>query len=633
MQRRAPQPTRHRHASAAVPGRHRSGSSRHGTARPGRSLERRVRKGPRPPRYVFKPGRSRRRLLAVFVSAAIILTVVVARVALLQTTQADALRASGRDQRTSVRDLKATRGTIFDRNGAELAISVPSATVTANPKLVTDPAGTAATLASLLSLSDDKRQSLVQSFEAKDSSFVYVARQVGTALGQTVGALGLAGIDIVSEDQRVLPAGEVGRSVIGRTDPDGVGTAGLEDQYDGTLTGTNGERVRVRDRDGNTIPGAGATTIDPVPGNDMVLTIDRAVQFNVEQALLKRVIDLNAKGGNVIVEDTTTGEIVAMAGVQRNPAGEAVVTTGNIGAVDAYEPGSVAKVITLAGALNEGAVAPNTSFDVPYSKKFTKDPKDAALHDAEIHKTEQWSVEQILVHSSNIGTVEVSQQLGLEQQHAYMQAFGLGATSALDFPGESAGILRDWQQWQGNEKFTVAYGQGVASTSVQLIGAVNTIANNGVYVAPKLVKATIGADGTMVDTAASATHQVVTPQTAWEMNHIMRQVVCEGTATYAQVGGVTIAGKTGTGLKSQPNGTYADADGNRHYYSSFVGFFPAEAPKVTVLVSIDEPNAQTNFDERFGGTAAGPLFKDIVPSIMHQLDVQPPEEGGGCPAA
>lgn len=600
-----------------------------------RALERRVRKSPRPPRYVFKPGRSRRRLLSIFVASAIILCVVIARVALLQTTQADTLRASGRDQRTSVRTLKATRGTIFDRNGAELAISIPSSTVTANPKLVVDPVGTVSTLTALLGLSQEKQQSLLQTFEAKDKSFVYVTRQVDTDLGSAVDALKLSGIDVIEEDKRTLPAGEVGRSVIGRTDPDGVGTAGLEDQYGGKdggiLTGTDGESTRVRDRDGNSIPGADATTLDPVPGDDMVLTIDRAVQFNVEQALLKRVNDIPARGGNVIVMDTATGEIIAMAGVQHNPDGEAVVTTGNIGAVDAYEPGSVAKVITLAGALNEGVVAPETTFEVPYSKKFTKDPKDRALHDAEVHKTQQWSVEQILVHSSNIGTIEVSQRLGYEKQYDYMRAFGLGEKTALGFPGESAGILRDWREWEGNEKFTVAYGQGVASTSAQLAAVVNTIANHGVYVAPKLVKATIGADGTMVDTAPSATHEVITPQTAAQLTGIMQQVVCDGTGRPAQVEGVSIAGKTGTGLKAQPNGTYLDEAGNPHYYSSFVGFFPAEAPKVTVLVSIDEPDALTNADDRFGGAAAGPLFQAIVPSIMHQLDVQPPAEGGGCP--
>jgi cell division protein FtsI (penicillin-binding protein 3) len=213
-----------------------------------------------------------------------------------------------------------------------------------------------------------------------------------------------------------------------------------------------------------------------------------------------------------------------------------------------------------------------------------------------------------------------------------MRAFGLGETTPLDFPDESAGILKDWKKWEGAEPYTLSYGQGVSSTSIQLVTAINVLANDGVYVAPKLVKATIGSGGDVVATAASPTREVVRPGVAEQKNLMMREVVCSGTAKKAQVPGVSVAGKTGTGLKAQPNGTYENEQGQRTYYSSFVGFFPAEDPEVTVLISIDEPPGAEGQITRFGGTAAAPVFAKIAPTIMHELAITPPVAGGGgCP--
>jgi cell division protein FtsI (penicillin-binding protein 3) len=238
------------------------------------------------------------------------------------------------------------------------------------------------------------------------------------------------------------------------------------------------------------------------------------------------------------------------------------------------------------------------------------------------------SVRDILVHSSNMGTIFESEKLGPERQWTYMNSFGLGQRTALDFPGESKGILKDWKKWEGTERVTPSYGYGICVPAIQLVGAINVVANNGVYVAPRLVQATIGTDGAMADTPASPMHAVLTPQTAAEMNQMMRSVVCEGTATRAQVDGITIAGKTGTGVKSV-DGKYGTEGKDAAYYSSFVGFFPAEKPAVTTLVSIDEPPGGDL--GHFGGTAAAPVFKAVVPTIMHQLGLQPPTTTGGCP--
>jgi cell division protein FtsI (penicillin-binding protein 3) len=591
-----------------------------------------VAKVPRQVHHHFKAGQSRRRLLAVLIITAALFAVVVGRVIMLQTTSAQSLREAGREQRTTERILKADRGVIFDRNGDELALSIPATTIIANPKLVTDPAGTVATLAQLIPLSAEKQQALLEAFTSKDKSFVYIARQVDDGTAAAVMALALNGIDDIAEDRRTMPGGDVGQSVIGLTNIDGEGIAGLEMQYDDVLTGSDGELTREHDRDGRSLPGSETTTLTPVPGDDVVLTLDRSVQFAVEQAMLTRVSDLGARGGTAVVLDSNNGDVIAMVGVRRNDDGIVEVTSGNIAVVDAAEPGSVVKAITVAAALNEGTVTPDSMFEIPWQKKYS----DTTLHDAEQHPTETWPVSKILTKSSNIGTVEVMLSIADTLRHkkeklgSYMTAFGLGHKTALDFPGESLGLGADWTMWEGSEQYTVAFGQGIASTSIQLAAAINVLANDGMYVAPKLVSSTIGRDGTLTESAPSETHQVVRPEVAQQMIAIMRDVVCEGTAKLAQVDGVSVAGKTGTGLKAQANGTYLNEDGERAYYSSFVGFFPAEDPKVTVLISIDEPPGAEEEVTRFGGTAAAPVFATIAPTIMREMNIVPPV-GGGCP--
>jgi len=359
-----------------------------------------------------------------------------------------------------------------------------------------------------------------------------------------------------------------------------------------------------------------------------MLSIDRSLQFTAEQGLLGQVSAVKARGGSLIVMDTDSGEILAMTSVKRNDAGVYEVTSGNFAAVDTYEPGSVAKAITVASALDAGVVTPRTSFVVPWEKQyFENDP--LLLHDAGYHPTQAMTVDQILVSSSNIGTITVSEQMGVEKQVDYMRAFGLGELSALGFPGESAGILEDAEDMQGTEMKTIAYGQGVSVTAVQLIAAVNTIANEGTYVAPELVIGTLDGDGEFHESKPEPSRQVVSPTAARQTTDMLKGVVCRGTAKRAQVAEMPIAGKTGTGLKAQENGTYYDDKGNKAYYASFVGFMPADDPQVTMLISIDEPPAGSG--DRFGGTAAAPVFAQLAPAVIQELGLTPPPGGNGCP--
>lgn len=567
----------------------------------------------------------RSRLQIAFILLVTAMFLIGARVIALQTFQRDKYLAESIDQRTRVKLIRAERGVIFDRNGHELALSVPSVTVYADPRVITDPVGTARALAPVLGLSADKELALAKDLAVPGSKFRYLARELTQENANVILNLGLKGVASYIEPARTVEGGVAG-AIIGKTDPDGLGVSGLEMQFNEVLAGTDGKTVREVDVNGRTIPGKEVTQTKASPGDDLVLTVDKTIQYNTDAALLDRVGQLNAKGGTAIVMDTKTGEVYAMSNVRRNAAGATILASGNFAAVEAYEPGSVAKVFSISAALNEGVVTPETSLKVPGITMIDKFP----IRDAWPHGVIDMNVRNIVVESSNIGTLLVSEKMQSNTLHDYLSAFGFGQKSGLDYPGESRGILRDADKWRGTEKVTVSYGYGMSATPLQLIAGVNTVANGGTYVAPRLVSATIDKAGKQHAYPASATRPVLKPEIAAQMTDIMRGVVCAGTGTKAQVKGMEVAGKTGTGYKVQSNGTYTTNTGGRKYFASFVGFFPASAPRVTILVSIDEPDASTR--DRFGGTAAAPVFARLVPNVMHELGIEATGAGTGCKA-
>jgi cell division protein FtsI (penicillin-binding protein 3) len=575
----------------------------------------------------FGAGRPRPRLLWTLLALVLVFCGVLAKVGLMQGTGGEALRAQAAELWTRSRRLPAQRGAIFDRNGDELALSVPGSTIAVNPRQVLDATGTIDALGDLLGLPEQRRAELLDQMATCDCGFLYVARQADPQVGSQIGSLDLVGVSVYDEDRRMTPGGTTGRSVIGRADIDGVGTAGLERQYNGLLQGVSGEMTLEVAPGGAPIAGTEHVLQPATPGSDLVTTLDRSVQYQAEQVLVRQVGVTGAVGGQIIVMDTDTGDVIAMVSVDRNDQGVPVVSGGNFAAVGAYEPGSVGKVITVAAALEEGAVTPDTMFGyVPWQYDCTID-EGGVLHDS--HPHDPWSLTTggVLVESSNVGTILVSKKIHYSRLDHYLRAFGLGERTALDFPDESAGILKPWNDWTGTERCTVAYGQGLASTPIQLASAVNVVANDGVYIAPRLVSATVGADGELAEVEPSTTRRVVSEQTATQVQTIMRDVVCHGTAESAQVAGWSIAGKTGTAYKAQADGTYFNDDGVTHdYYSSFVGFFPAEDPQVTVLISIDEP--KTGFNS--GAQSAAPTFRMLVPTIIHELEIVPPPGSTDC---
>lgn len=547
----------------------------------------------------------------------------------VQVMNGGKLRAYGVAQRESNITIPAARGTIFDRDGNEMAITVPALSLYADPRAVLDPAATAHVLGQMLGFDAAAETELATKLANQKQSFVYIQRFVNQDVADAVLSLNLSGVNGVSEPKRVQVAGGLATNIIGRTDPFGTGATGLELQYDKVLAGVDGEMVKQAAR-GRSLPGTSHILSQARPGTDLVLTVDRSMQFQTEQALLARVNELSAKGGNAIILDTKTGEVLSIASVRRGDDGVAAITAGNLAAVESYEPGSVAKVFSVSAAIDSGITTPDRVYEVPGS--YTFDPGtefEYTIKDAYPHELEPMTLRNILVHSSNIGTMMAAGELGSPKLHDYLSSFGFGKLSELDFPGESAGILKAAVDWKGSQNGTIAYGYGFSSTSLQLVSAVNAVANKGVYVSPKFVRATIDEKGSKWETPAGSTHRVISEESAATMADLLTGVVCEGTGTRAQVDGISVAGKTGTGYKIQANGTYKSDDGLRSYFATFVGFFPSKDPQVTILVSIDEPDRSSR--DRFGGTAAAPVFASLAQMAIHELAIQPTPGDTGCP--
>ena len=574
-------------------------------------------------------GKIRFRLVAMYVLVSLLLMAMLVRVSYLQTIGAGDYRDASVSQRTRISTAFAERGSILDRNGLELALPVPTRTVFADPRIIVDPVATAHAIAGVLGMSPEDELVLASKLQNTGSSFLYIARQATTEVADALTALNLAGISSYSEESRTLTSDGL-RALVGRTDIDGIGISGLEAQFDDLLGGTDGRTVREVNSKGQSIPTGDDSSQAAVPGQDLVTTIDRNIQFQVDAIMTQQITRLNARGGAAIVMDSMTGEIYAMSTIRKNADGTYTADSGNFAAVDAYEPGSVAKVFSVSAALNEGTVQTNSVFKVPGTYIFNQGTKWAQpVSDAFPHELEDMTVRKIIVDSSNLGTVQIAQTMLAKTLRDYLALFGFGTKTDVDYPGESKGLLKSFNELLGTEKITTAYGYGYSSSALQLIAGVNVVANNGVYVAPRLVSSVIDLNGINQPSAPSATHRVIKPEVAATMRSLMGDVVCFGTASLAKVPGMTVAGKTGTGYKRQDNGTYVKDDGSRAYFASFVGFLPAENPRFTVLVSIDEPDPASR--DRFGGTAAAPVFANIAQVLINELDIRPAATDMGCP--
>jgi cell division protein FtsI (penicillin-binding protein 3) len=541
------------------------------------------------------------------------------RVAVLQVADHASLAAYGEAQRVDVLPVPAARGALLDRNGAELALSLPQQTVWTDPSLVSDPEGAAEVLAPLLWMTPAE----VEAELTQPGEFAYLARQLSDERAQVVQAAveehELDGIFFKTEQARFTPDAELARGVLGRVGVDNVGLSGLEGQYDEVLSGLPGEVRLERGADGETIPGGEHEVTEADQGDDLVLTIDRSLQHAAERALATQVEATGAQGGIAIVSDPRTGEVLAMANVvqaEEGPdAGRAVPSSNNAAVTAVFEPGSVNKVITMAAALEEGLVEPGTMMTVPDSIQVS----DHLFTDHDPHPPTTWSVTDVLAQSSNVGTIQLAQQVGADRLDQYLRDFGFGEASGLGFPNEVPGLMLDREDWSGTSIGSIPLGQGISVTALQMLTAYNAIANDGVLVEPSLVSATVEADGSTHPTDAPDERRVVSEQTAVQLQSMLAEAVRAGTGGEAAIPSYDVAGKTGTARKPQPEGGYEDAGGSYHYVSSFAGFVPAQDPALSLIVVIDEPTSSI-----YGGDVAAPVFSQIAQEALRRLHVPPP---------
>ncbi|WCO65226.1 penicillin-binding protein 2 [Iamia majanohamensis] len=564
----------------------------------------------------------RRRLLTLPVLSLVLLGVVGVRLVDVQVRHPDRYLAEGEDQRIASVTLPAGRGALVDRDGQALALSVPRRTVYADPSIIDDPGAVAAQLAPLLHV--DRLE--LQDRMTGEGRFSVLARVLDDDVADTVEALDIRGIGTFLEYKRERPSDDLARSVVGTVSGDGsAGISGLELQLDDLLTGTPGEVTYERSKapGGGAIAGTRRRIQEAQPGAQVSLTLDQALQYETERILAEHLERAGAEGGTAIISRPSTGEVLALANLSRDEeTGAFDPSANNLGLTTVYEPGSVNKVITVAGALEEGLVTPDTVWSVPDELEVG----DHVFTDSHPHPTTDWSITDIVATSSNVGTIMLGQGLGGDRLDEYLRRFGFGSGTGVDFPAESHGLLLDAEDYrdQSTALGSVPIGQGVSVTALQMLQAFNVLANDGTYVPARLVREVTRADGTVEPVPSEEPHRVVSATTAASVRAMMEQVVSRGTGQAAAVPGYSVAGKTGTARKPQPDGGYEDEDGRMHYVATFVGLLPAENPDLSILVAVDEPDPSRSI---YAGDVAAPAFSELARWAVRDLDI-PPAAGG-----
>ena len=552
----------------------------------------------------------------------------------LRLIEIQAIRAKGYVERadnelSKSATLLAPRGGIYDINGIELARSISAINIAVDQTVVNDPVNTAMVVAPILgmnpaellpSLTGQKRYVLIAKDvqpsvwrEVNDAIISYNTRVVKTKsdLNKRIGGF-------VPERSyiRDYPSGKLTASLIGVVNDQGVGSGGLESSLNSILSGTNGKYVYANGR-GNIIPGSEEIRVEAKSGTSIRLTIDRDVQWVAQNAISQAVASSKAKSGTVIVMDPKTGEILAQASAPtfdpNIPSSITVDKLNNPSVQEVYEPGSTGKVITVAAAMEEGLITPETVFTIPYSMKVS----DGVFRDHEKHPTQRLTTTGLLAVSSNTGSIKIGQKLGKDNLYKYLTKFGIGQSTNSKLPGESAGILHPVKDWYGTSLPTISFGQGYSLTAMQSTSVFATIANNGVRVKPSILAGVVDESGKYTPSAANESTRVLSEQTAINMRAMMENVVSKnGTAPSAAIDGYRVAGKTGT---AQRYNTACRCYSG--YTASFIGFAPADQPKYVVSVTIQDPKGM-----HWGGVLAGPVFKKVMGFVLQNQRISPTPE-------
>jgi cell division protein FtsI/penicillin-binding protein 2 len=545
---------------------------------------------------------SNARIRFLVLAFAAVFAVALGRAAYVQVVQGDRYEQLASRQHRETIEIPAARGTIYDRTGEPLAIGEQATTVYADPRNVVAPMKAATKAGETLELDPDE---LYPQLRDRTKHFLYVRRKADPIAAKALQKLGVAGFGFYSEERRAYPQGRVAAHVLGYAGTDNQGLDGLERSLDKTLAGKPGFEIVVRDPAGRAIDVV--TSRRERAGRNVVLTLDHQLQASAEQLLSNAVGRWRARGATAIVMDPHTGAILAMANAPTFDANAfssaPAEARRNRAVTDLYEPGSTFKIVTVAAALEDNVVAPDTSFRLAP----TIDVADRTIREAHTRGTETMTVRQILAESSNVGTITIAQRLGGPELATWVDRFGFGKRTGVDFPGESPGMVLPYEDWSGSTIGTVPIGQGIAVTPLQMVSAYAAIGNGGV-IPPAHLIAKVG--GKKVKHGKG--RRVVSRHTADRMTAMFRDVVVEGTGTEAAIPGYTVAGKTGTANKAE-NGRYVSK-----YVASFVGLVPARNPRLAILVMVDEPRGQI-----WGGVVAAPIFRDIARFALQYLEVPP----------
>lgn len=567
----------------------------------------------------------RQRVIAVLLLA--LLVVFAGRLVLLQGVRSEELSQRALAQRLVTAKVETERADIVDRNGVVLATSVKRYNVAVNQQDIatwkrTDnnqvvaegPLDAAKILAPILGVSESELAADL----VGDSTWKYIAKDVTPETWDLIAAEDISGIQPEPTSERIYPNGDIGGNVIGFVahNADGLGVRGVtgaERAYEDELLGKPGSITYERGAGGTIIPTDKYEEVPAVPGSTVVLTIDRDIQWQVQEIVAEAVKKTGSEWAMVTVQDVKTGEILALVdsgSVNPNDPGATEAGDRASRAVSTvFEPGSTGKVITMAAVLEEGIATPTSQFTAPY--KYTTS-NGQVFHDSHDLGTQKLTLSGILVNSSNTGTVKVGGKLSPQTRYEYLTAFGLGSPTGVGLPNESGGILHPWQDWDGRTEYAVLYGQGVSVTALQMGQVYQTIANDGVRLQPTVIKGLRHADGTFTPRELDEPSRVVSEQTASQLMLMLEDVTEEGTGALAQIDGYRVAGKTGTAQAADKNGKLTKI------VASFVGMAPADDPEIVISVIMYEPKTSI-----WGGTVAAPVFKDVAAFTLQALRVPP----------
>ncbi|HEX5704710.1 MAG TPA: penicillin-binding protein [Pyrinomonadaceae bacterium] len=563
----------------------------------------------------------RRRAMFVALGLVAWMAIVGLRLVQLQITRHNELSTRAKNQQLGTVETSPTRGLLLDRQGRELARSVDTESFYADPREIQNVKETARKISEVTELNKDDLIAKISAAKESNKKFIWLIRRLDLQKASKLDAMALDGVYSRKEPKRYYPNSTLASHVLGFVGTDEIGLSGVEQVYNEKIRGEGGKVYMERDgsKERRVFD---SYEVQPLPGQTVVLTIDQTIQFRTEQVLLAAVQRARAKSGTAIVMDPHTGEILALANAPtfdpNQPGKDAPEVRANWALQNIYEPGSTFKVVPYSAALEKGLVTPEDKIncqmgEITIAGRLIHDHKPFGV----------LTVSDALAQSSNVGAIKLALLAGNESMYDYSRRLGFGSRTGIDLPGESAGILRPLSRWQPSSIGSIAMGQEIGVTPLQMAVAYSVIANGGNWVRPHVVRETRAPDGSVLARVEPEKRPALKAETVEKLRSMMEGVTLRGTAKLAQVEGYTAAGKTGTAQKIDPK---TRAYSSTKFIGSFVGFAPVNNPAVVIIVVIDEPQGAYH-----GGDVAAPVFREIAEQILPELNVTPDVEtkGGG----